>query len=88
MSLAKQAGIRVPVWRLEHLLQKSVLIIRRFDRQEKLRIPFISAMNLLEAKDNEHHSYLEIAYALAQYGASPNNWSGEMVVVLEKWGGI
>lgn len=71
LELAKQAGINVPEWRLENILGKHVLIIKRFDRMSGQRIPFLSAMSMLGAKDNEQHSYLEIAYALSQYGASP-----------------
>ena len=71
LELAKQAGILVPEWRLENILGKNVLIVKRFDRKTKQRIPFLSAMSMLGAKDNEQHSYLEIAYALTQYGASP-----------------
>ena len=71
LTLAKQAGITVPQWRLECIREKPVLIIKRFDRKIGQRIPFISAMSMLNAKDNEQHSYLEIAYALTQYGGDP-----------------
>lgn len=71
LTLAKNAGIKVPSWRLETILEKPVLIIKRFDRDNGQRIPFLSAMSMLEAKDNEQHSYLEMAYALAQNGAAP-----------------
>lgn len=71
LTLAQQAGIQVPAWRLEQIAGKPVLLIRRFDREQETRIPFLSAMSMLGAKDNEQHSYLEMAYALAQYGAAP-----------------
>ena len=71
LTLAENAGIRVPKHRLETILGKSVLIIKRFDRDGGNRIPFLSAMSMLGAHDNEQHSYLEMAYALAQNGASP-----------------
>ena len=71
LHLAKQAGITVPQWRVETILEKPVLIITRFDRLSTQRIPFLSAMSMLGARDNEQHSYLEIAYALTQHGASP-----------------
>ena len=45
------------------------MLLRRFDRRGNLRIPFLSAMSLLNATDNEPHSYMEIADALRQYGA-------------------
>ena len=71
LNLAKKAGIVVPAWRLETILGKPVLIIKRFDRNNHQRVPFLSAMSMLGAADNEQHSYLEIAYALAQNGAAP-----------------
>jgi serine/threonine-protein kinase HipA len=72
LTLAKKAKITIPDWRIENILEKPVLIIKRFDRKNDQRIPFLSSMSMLDAADNEQHSYLEIAYALAQYGASPN----------------
>ncbi|MCL2834375.1 MAG: type II toxin-antitoxin system HipA family toxin [Treponema sp.] len=71
LTLAEKAGINVPQWRIEKILDKPVLIIKRFDRKEQNRLPFISAMSMIGAKDNEQHSYLEIANALLQYGAAP-----------------
>jgi serine/threonine-protein kinase HipA len=72
LSLAHKAGIPVPAARVETIAEKSVLLLRRFDRDEKGRIPFLSAMSMLGAKDNETHSYLEIVDALRQHGAAPN----------------
>lgn len=71
LTLAKNAGITVPSWRLETILKKPVLIIKRFDRFNGERIPFLSAMSMLNAADNEQHSYLELAYSLAQNGGEP-----------------
>jgi serine/threonine-protein kinase HipA len=71
LTLAKKAGIEVPVWRIETVLGKPVLLSRRFDRIKDKRIPFLSAMSMPGAKDNESRSYLEIADALARYGADP-----------------
>lgn len=66
LTLAGRAGIVVPEWRLETVGKRSILLSRRFDRQHKQRIPFLSAMSVLGAKDNELHSYLEIADAIRQ----------------------
>lgn len=71
LSLAAKAGIPVPDWRLEEIADKPVLILRRFDRTEAWRIPFLSALSMLGARDNETHSYLEIVDALRQQGARP-----------------
>lgn len=69
LRLARKAGIQVPSWRLEKVSRKSVLLLERFDRTKNLRIPFLSAMSMLGAKDNETHSYLEIVDAIRQHGA-------------------
>ena len=69
LKLAAQAGVPTPDWRLEKVTDRDVLILRRFDRRGQIRIPFLSAMSLLDAADNEQHSYMEIADALRQYGA-------------------
>lgn len=71
LRLAKKAGITTAEWRLEKIINKPVLILHRFDRQAGNRVPFLSAMSMLGAKDNDPHSYLEIAYALTQSGANP-----------------
>ena len=72
LTLAANAGIHTPHWSLETILEKPVILIRRFDRVLQGRLPFLSAMSMLGAKDNEPHSYLEIVYALAQHGGSPD----------------
>jgi len=71
LTLAEQAGIEVPQWRLEQLGHKRILISRRFDRKKDERIPFLSAMSALSAQDNETHSYLEIADTILQMSAHP-----------------
>lgn len=71
LRLAAKAGIPVPDWRIEHVLNKPVLLLRRFDREQGQRIPFLSAMSMLGASDNESRSYLEFVDALRRYGASP-----------------
>jgi hypothetical protein len=71
LGLAKKAGIAVPAGRVEAVANKSVLLLRRFDRDGVRRIPFLSAMSMLGSKDNETRSYLEIVDALRQHGAAP-----------------
>ena len=79
LALAESAAIQVPLWRLETVLGKPVLIIKRFDRgAHGERIPFLSAMSMLGAEDSEQRSYLEIAYALAQNGAAPEEDMAEL----------
>ena len=69
LALAKKAGIVVPAARVETVAKKPVLLLRRFDREGKRRIPFLSAMSMLGSKDNDTRSYLEIVDALRQHGA-------------------
>lgn len=69
--LAAKSGIPVPDWRVEYVLNKPVLLLRRFDQVQGERIPFLSAMSMLGASDNESRSYLEFVDALRRYGASP-----------------
>jgi serine/threonine-protein kinase HipA len=71
LTLAEKAGIPVPAWRLESIAEKPVLLLRRFDREEGTRLPFLSAMSMLDAKDNEPRSYLEFVDILRQHGAAP-----------------
>jgi serine/threonine-protein kinase HipA len=71
LSLARKAGIAVPSARVERVIDKPVLLLRRFDRDGQRRIPFLSARSMLGAKDNETRSYLEMVDALRQHGAAP-----------------
>jgi serine/threonine-protein kinase HipA len=71
LTLARKAGIAVPAGRVETVANKPVLVLRRFDRDGKRRIPFLSAMSMLGSRDRETRSYLEIVDALRQHGAAP-----------------
>ncbi|MEI6245668.1 MAG: type II toxin-antitoxin system HipA family toxin [Acidobacteriota bacterium] len=71
LALAARGGIAVPAATVEDVAGKPVLIVTRFDRSGARRIPFLSAMSMLGARDNETHSYLEIVDVLRQHGAAP-----------------
>lgn len=71
LQLAAKAGIDVAASRVEKVARKPILIVDRFDRAGARRIPFLSAMSMLAAKNNETRSYLELADALRRYGAEP-----------------
>jgi len=71
LQLASDAGIDTSVWRIEQLAGKSVILLDRFDREGSIRIPFLSSMSMLGAKDGEDHSYLEIVDVIRQYGSRP-----------------
>ena len=71
LALAAKSGIPVPASRIETVSNKPVLLLRRFDREGARRIPFLSAMSMLGARDNEMRSYMEMVDALRQHGATP-----------------
>ena len=71
LALARRAGITVPESRIETVGDKPVLLLRRFDRDGGSRIPFLSSMRMLGARDNETRSYLEIVDAIRQHGSAP-----------------
>lgn len=68
LRLAEQAGIATPNHQLIEVAGKAVLLSRRFDRQDGTRIPFLSAMAMMSAKDGEQGSYPEIVDSLVQHG--------------------
>lgn len=70
LTLAHKAGIPVPDARIETVGDKPVLVLRRFDRRDGRRIPFLSSMSMLDARDDQTRSYMEIADALRRHGAA------------------
>ena len=69
LRLAGHADIATPEHELIDVGGKTVMLSRRFDRIGATRIPFLSAMAMMGAKDGERGSYPEIVDALAQHGA-------------------
>jgi serine/threonine-protein kinase HipA len=70
--MAKRASLSVPEFRLEKILNRNLLLLKRFDRRgQEVRIPFLSAMSMLEASDGDHGSYLDLGEILREYGSSP-----------------
>ncbi len=49
---------------------KQVLLLERFDREVGQRIPYISAITLLQARDGDRREYIEIAEALQVVGSA------------------
>jgi serine/threonine-protein kinase HipA len=60
-DLAAAAGITVPSSELLCVDRRHVIVLNRFDRDGDRRVGYASAMTMLEARDREEHSYLEIA---------------------------
>jgi len=70
LDLAAAAGIRVPATRLTRVDDHSVLLLDRFDRRQNARVPYVSAMTLLSARDADSHDYAEVAEALPEVSAA------------------
>ncbi len=64
LDLARQAGIRVPPSEVIRVADRNVLVVDRFDRDGEHRIGYISAITMLETRDRERGSYLDIASAI------------------------
>jgi serine/threonine-protein kinase HipA len=70
IDLAHDAGIRTAESRLLDIENRQVILLPRFDRDGESRIPFLSAMSMVDAVDQEARSYLEIAEVLRRFGSS------------------
>jgi serine/threonine-protein kinase HipA len=66
LTLARHAGITVSEHELHVIENRPVLVLRRFDRDTKGRLGYLSAMSMLQASDGEQASYLEIGQALEE----------------------
>jgi serine/threonine-protein kinase HipA len=66
LTLAGDAGITVPRHDLHVIEDRPVLVVRRFDRDGETRIGYLSAMTMLQAKDGEQASYLEIGETIEE----------------------
>ena len=69
LRLAERAHIAAASARVMDVDGRIALIVRRFDRAGERRVPYLSAMAMLDRADGERASYLEIADAIARYGA-------------------
>lgn len=67
LTLAERAGILTARHELLAVAGKAVLLSKRFDRTATGRIPFMSAMALMQAKDGETGSYPEIVDLLTRH---------------------
>lgn len=78
LLLAERAGIRVPRHELHRVGDKPVLLSWRFDREGETRIPFLSAMSMLQTQDGERASYPEIVDELSRHGANARTDAAEL----------
>lgn len=72
LELASMCKIEIPSFKLERFNKRgSTLLVKRFDRIKSNRIHYVSAMTLLNKKDGEEASYLDIADAIVRYSNEP-----------------
>jgi len=72
LELARRAGITVADHTLAMAADNPVFLSRRFDRNEEGRIPFISAMAMLNGRDGESYSYLDLADIITTESITPD----------------
>lgn len=70
LRLAELAGINTCGYRLQLVLDRAVIVVKRFDRTEAGgRIPYMSAMTMLETSHQQGGTYVDIAEMLRRHGA-------------------
>lgn len=70
LDLAQQAGIEVPHTRITKINGRTVLLLERFDRANGHRIGYMSALTMVQGKDNDGGDYVDFAADLADVSAS------------------
>ncbi len=70
LDLARDASIRTSESLLLEIEKRHVILLPLFDRDGKVRIPFLSAMSMVDAADQEARSYLEIAEVIQRFKSS------------------
>ncbi len=73
LMLAHKAGINAAKGKLQMVKNQPVALIQRFDRVQKERIPFLSAMSLLGLQDGDRATYTDIAECIRMYSPTPIN---------------
>jgi serine/threonine-protein kinase HipA len=68
LTLAAEAGIRAVEHRLVPVGKQSAVVITRFDRLDRARIPFISGTSLLGLTQGNPGAYTMLADAIRQFG--------------------
>ena len=79
MRLAKECGLNVPDTESATTLGRDIYLIRRFDRivagNRLARLPFASALTMLEAQEIAAHryAYRDLAEVLRRHGSAPRD---------------
>ena len=73
LDILARAQCLVPQYRLTRVGERSILLLRRFDRLGDTRIGYISALTAVGARDGEQRDYVDIADTIRDLSASPHS---------------
>ncbi|HIU23849.1 MAG TPA: HipA domain-containing protein [Candidatus Coprovicinus avistercoris] len=73
LRLMAELGMSVPASRLLRIGTRAVLLMRRFDRNGSVRVPYISGLTAVQGEDGGRYSYLELAEFIEEEGSRPTN---------------
>ncbi|UXN05106.1 type II toxin-antitoxin system HipA family toxin [Bartonella sp. HY406] len=71
LELARQCGLNTPQATLDKHGKHAVALIKRFDRNDKGRLPYISAQTMLQRPDATSGTYEELAQSIRAYSDNP-----------------
>lgn len=71
LEMARRAGLATPVCRTERIGDNTVLLEERFDRDDGLRVPFLSGLSALGLMDGADSDYVELADAVRSLSTDP-----------------
>lgn len=72
LATLRNCGVLVPVFDLVRVDERSVLLSRRFDRDDTgARLPYFSAMTAVGGQDASHYDYAEITDAIRDISCRP-----------------
>lgn len=78
LSLAEACGLRTPQRRLIEIGGRAVLLIRRFDRADARRVPYLSGQSLIGSRVGNRSDYHELVESLAEHGSNVTTDLGEL----------
>lgn len=71
LTLAQKAGVDVPEFLLKNTPTGAVLLVRRFDRDARGRVGYLSGHTLARAIDGVDYTYIDLRDAIVEHGADP-----------------
>src|SRR5690606_37670684 len=78
-DLLSDAGIRVPQHQRVHVADRSILLLRRFDRDPRsARRAYVSAMTATGSRDGDRRDYADIFAALRDMADAPRDEAREL----------